>query len=165
MKKIGIALLLVLCCLTVGCSKKENTQIGNGDIVGNVEKLVPADAEPSKEALSENELTGAFANDLYAVTVETENDEMVFTVVTKEITEHTGYEWVIRGYFSEENSRVNYTDAVKTKITFDKNGSEKQRQTEYDYGSGRMQFTDPDHLVWNNNTEFLAGSRELTRQK
>jgi predicted small secreted protein len=163
MKRIIIA-LLVLCCLLCACKKTGGADVTNGgDVIGEIEKLVPKTDE-SKEALTESELTGVFTNETYTVNVDSDNGEMVFTVSAKGKEENTGYEWVIKGFFSSDNNRVNYTDAVKYVISYDKNGNERSREKEYDYGSGRMQFTDKDHLTWNNITE-LSGGSDLVRQK
>ena len=157
-------IVIILCCLTVACSNNETTKVNIDDAAGENMKLTPSNTIASKETLEESAYTGSFENDFYIATVDTDNDEMTFTIVTKNRTDGTGYEWVMKGFFSEENTRVNYTDGVKSVITYDSSGNEKKRQIEYDYGSGRMQFTDSDHLVWNNSTEFLEGDKNLSRK-
>lgn len=166
MKRITLALALILFCFFCACSNNsEEAKIVNGDkAMGSINRLVPSEGGTSKETLPSSAFTGTFANDYCTATVEIDGDEMVFRIATNEKTDNTYREWLMKGYFSEETGRVNYSNAVKYLITCNKRGDEIQRQVEYDYGSGRMQFDGPDRLVWTNNTELPEGGSELTRK-
>jgi CRP-like cAMP-binding protein len=45
-----------------------------------------------------------------------------------------------------------------------KNGKEKSRETVYENGAGRFEFSDRDNLVWENSMELLDGSNKLVRK-
>ena len=161
-KTIGIFLVICLCfSFFAGCasqnSKKEN-ELG-------VEKLHPTSKVDIEKLLPYNDFLGTYSNDDYSLTAEmNDEDEMVFTVKSK-IVDLKSYEWSFKGYFSDENYRVTYSGGTKTEVTYDKNNKEKSRKAVYDYGSGRIQFSDTEHLTWKNNAELLEGSNEFSREK
>lgn len=160
MKKITIILLAATLCLALfsGCSaKSENKSAYEED------KLAPTEAVDPETLLPSEDFLGTYQNEEYTLTaVINENDEMVITI-TSAIHEGVGYEWVCQGYFSDENYRVNYTDGLKYKIAYDNAGTEQSRETVYDYGAGRIQFSDTDHLLWKNNVEDIEENTEFTR--
>ena len=43
---------------------------------------------------------------------------------------------------------ISYSDAEKAVITYDKNGAEKTRETEYTSFGGRMEFADDGSIIW-----------------
>ena len=160
------ALCVILCamltaCVFAGCSKESKSAEQE-----KFDSLTPSESVNYDELIPIYEFVGTYTNDDYTVVVEQESDQILsFTVTTNKKDGNTGYEWQMTGYFSDQTYRVNYTEAVKYAVTFDKNGDETDRTAEYENGSGTMQFTDSDKLFWENDTERLDGSIELARVK
>lgn len=116
-----------------------------------------------EELVPDEDFVGDYKNDGYTAHVEKdENGEMVITVKSV-VKEGVGYEWILKGYFSDETYRVNYTDAVKYVISYKSDGSEKSRETEYSNGAGRITFADTGHFTWTNSIEKLEGSNEFAK--
>ncbi len=161
------ALCVLLCvaltvCIFAGCSKGD----GKSAEQEKFDSLKPSESVNYDDLIPIYEFVGTYTNDDYSVVVEQESDQILtFIVTTNTNDDGTGYEWQMTGYFSDQTYRVNYTEAVKYAVTFDKNGDETDRTAEYEIGSGTMQFTDSDKLFWENDTERLDGSIELARVK
>ena len=157
-KLITVLLCVAVCgCIFGGCAKKNNA-------AGNTDLLQPTTAIDIEKLQPDEDFVGDYKNDDYTAHIEkNENDEMVITI-TSVPKDGIGYEWVITGYFANETYRVNYSDAVKSVITFNKKGAEKSRKEEYNYGAGRIQFSDDSHFEWHNSVERLEGSNQFAKQ-
>ncbi len=145
-KAISLLICAALCvCIFSGCSKI-------GDASKDV-KLKPTEPVNAEDLIPENEFIGTYKNKDYTATVE-KNEDGVFTVSIKSaVKDNKNAEWTLSGYFSSETYRINYTDAVKTVITYDRNGKETERKNEYENGMGRIQFTSDGDLIWNNSLD------------
>ena len=162
MKKLVTILLCaaVCCCVFGACAKNSN----KNNIADNTDLLQPTTAVDIEKLQPDEDFTGDYKNDNYTAHIEKNaEDEMVITIKSAP-KDGVGYEWVIKGFFSAETYRVHYSDAVKTVITYNKKGGEKSRKEEYNYGAGRIQFSDDKHFVWNNSVERLDGSNEFAKQ-
>lgn len=161
------ALCVLLCvaltvCIFAGCSMGD----GKSAEQEKFDSLKPTESVNYDDLIPIYEFVGTYTNDDYSVVVKQESDQILtFIVTTNKNDDGTGYEWQMTGYFSDQTYRVNYTEAVKYAVTFDKNGDETDRTAEYEIGSGTMQFTDSDKLFWENDTERLDDSIELARVK
>ena len=161
MKKIiALAMVSVLCiCVFCACSKKNGDKNDNS----SYDVLKPTEEVNIEELVPDEDFVGDYKNDDYTAHVEKdENSEMVITVRSV-VKDGTGYEWVLRGYFSDEYYRVNYTDAVKYAVSYKTDGSEKSRETVYENGAGRISFADTGHFTWSNSMETLEGSNEFAK--
>lgn len=156
MKK-GIILLLILVLITAffGCSKGSN-------IIGE-RALKPTEAVDEKDLIPTDEFYGTFKNSDYTMVIEKTDNEEMHVSVKSAPKNNVGYEWDFSAAFSISTYRINYTDAVKTKVTYDKNGKETSRSTEYNNGVGRIQFSDKDNLKWENSMDSLNNNK-FTRQ-
>ncbi len=157
-KLLSVILCAVLtACVFAGCSK-------NGKSVEQekFDSLMPSESVNYDELIPIYEFVGTYTNDDYTVLVEQESDQILKFTVTASAEDGTGYEWQAQGYFSDQTYRVNYTECVKYTVTFDNNGAETERTAEYENGTGTMQFTDRGKLFWENDSERLDGSNELS---
>ena len=108
---------------------------------------------PPESLRPDDDFTGLFSNGEYnALITKNDGDEMAVAIVSAK-PDKTGCEWTMSGYFSDENYRIRYSNAVKTVITYGKDGSEASRVTEYENGSGVIQFSDTGAFTWINNME------------
>ena len=134
----------------------QETDAGSVDIASAVKDSIfsgPEGSVPPEALRPDNDFAGLFRNDAYAAAViKDENGEMRVTIVSVS-GEPAAAEWTMRGYFSDENCRIRYTDAVKSLVTYGAGGVETGRETEYENGSGTIRFSDPDHFLWDDNTE------------
>ena len=73
-------------------------------------------------------------------------------------------EWSITGTFDPDTFTVNYSDAVKTYLVFQEDGSIKTQEVEYSDGSGRIIFHDDNMLscTWENDNEPENGAMDFT---
>ena len=159
MKKIILIGICVLFCASLlsACSSDKGY---TNDIM-----LKPTEAVDASALLPEESFLGTYKNEDYTAEVTKADDGQLSIIIKSAVVKASGSEWHIEGFFSETTYRVNYTDAVKENLSFDKTGKETSRETEYDYGSGRIQFDENGKLVWLNGTEKLSGSNELTKEK
>ena len=162
MKRI-IALMLgavILLGVFAGCGKKKDK---DGSVIDDEDRIVPTETIPPEKMNTDDDFFGTYKNDDYTVSVESGEGGMMVFRITSKTAERTRTEWTFKGYYSEQSSIVNYTDAVRDLITFDKTGKEKTRETEYDNGAGRIIFKDTDHLTWKSSSDDLSGSNEFER--
>ncbi len=161
MKKLSAILLAAAVCLCIftACGKKEEPLIDSGD------KIVPTQAPEMETAKTEDDIFGAFESDGYSATIEAGESGLVLVTIKGKTEENKSSEWVINGYFSEGNNLINYINAVKYEITYDRTGAEKKRETVYDNGAGRILFASPDDFIWKNSSEFIEDGSEFTRTK
>lgn len=157
MKRAIVIILAVALCVCVLCSCNKKNPDGSDNLKPtepiNIEELVP-----------DEDFVGDYKNDDYTAHVEkSDGGEMVVTIKSAP-KDGVGYEWVIQGFFSDETYRVNYTDAVKYTVSYNSNGKEKSRETEYENGAGRITFADTEHFTWNNSMENIEGSNEFIKQ-
>ena len=130
-----------------------------------VEPVVNFDAEPIKPAETikpedvqpEDDFLGAYSANGYSAAVEAAEDEKIRITVTSDRDGLTAFERSITGYCSETTRGGNYSGAVKSRVTYDKNGAEKSRETVYDNGAGRIEFSE-NGFVWRNSMEPLDGN-------
>ena len=149
MKKI-IAVLLcaaLFASFFAACKKENNTQTSD-IILKPTQKVNTASLKPEADFL------GTYANEAYTVEV-TKAEDGQLHISIRENAKTADISWEMDGWFSKETCRVNYTDAVKVE-----NG-----ETKYDYGTGRLQFSENGTLIWDNYTEQLSGSTEMQKQK
>ena len=150
MKKAITVLLsaVLLVCIFGACAKSD-------DIIGD-KKLKPTESVNIEDRLEEDEFIGTYANEDYTMTVEQGENGMLKVVVKTPVKDRVSYEWQFGGYFSRETYRINYTQGVKTVISYDKDGNETGRETEYDDGVGRVQFSDSKALQWNSSLDDVS---------
>ena len=149
MKKVLVILLsaALIMCMFSACVEEDG-------IVGD-RRLKPTESVNEEDLIPENDFVGVYVSDGYTMTVEKRNGEEMLVTVTSPVKNNVSYEWKISGFFSEQTARINYTDAVKTAINYDKNGKETSRSDEYTYGTGRIQFSDTKNLTWNNTLDRI----------
>ncbi len=168
MKRItSLSLALIIClCAFAACGKKEDDrEKSSGPIMSSTDKIAPTEEVNIETAKTEDDFFGEFGNDDYTASAQAgEGNIMIFTIKSK-ISENKSDEWVIKGYYSEESSLVNYTGAVRYEINHDRTGAEKSRETVYENGAGRIVFDGPDKFTWHNSTDFIEGNTEFARIK
>ena len=157
MKRALILLLSVmLCaCFLASCSKGD---VGIGDI-----ELKPTKAVNAEDLISAEKFIGSFSNKEYKMTVQNAEKGLVHVTIKSKIKKNVSYEWEIEAFFSEQTYRINYTDAIKTVVKYDKNGNETNREEMYNNGVGRIQFSDSDNLTWQNSVDNIK-TNQFTRQ-
>ena len=154
---ISLMLCAVLCA---GCA--EGT--GGGDAreaeiyENTVEMLAPSESVSEIESLPEESFYGDFANDSYTAHIEEDEDGNTVIIISSGIENAKRTEWTITGFIGSENLRMNYTDALKETITVDSSGNDTDRETDYENGVGRIQFSDADHFEWENSYESVDNS-------
>ena len=168
--KRAIAMLAVLLIVTgafAACGKdnKEDKDSSHETMISPEDKISPTEAVDLETAKTEDSLYGTYKNDFYTMDVQAGEDGMTVFTVKSEKDGGVSYEWVLKGAYSVESNLVNYFSGVKTEITYDKNGAEKQRSTVYDNGSGRMLFENGGKIIWKNSFEDVEGSDTFTRVK
>ena len=118
----------------------------------------PEASVPPEELRPDNDFAGLFANDAYTALIrKNENGEMQVTIASA-TADPALSEWTMSGFFSDESYRIRYADAVKSLITFDAGGTETGRETVYENGSGTIRFSDPNHFLWDNDTEPIENN-------
>ena len=157
MKKAIVVFLSVIISLSFfsACSKK-------GEFV-KTKELKPTETIKAEDVIPKEKFIGIFKNDEYTMTVEETDDDQMHVTIKSTVKNKVGYEWEIYALFSENTYRINYTDAVKTIVNFDKNGKETERKTEYENGVGRIQFEDVNILIWENSLDNIENNK-LTRK-
>ena len=146
-------------------SETESTEIPDETEISTApaEEKTDGKENESEGTADVKKFLGTYINNAYTVNVEQAPDgELTFTVTDKP-DDSVGYEWTITGFYNGDTYRVNYSDAVKTKITYNENGTEAGRETVYGNGIGRMQFTDDGALLWENENEAEEGRIVLYR--
>ncbi len=152
MKKVLILsfISVLIICVISGCSK-------NKDIVGDPE-LKPTEPIKAEDLIPADNFLGTYKNDTYTMEVKKGEDGQFNVFINSAIENRTSYEWEINAFFSNDTYRLNYTDAVKTVVTYDKNNKELKRTTEYDNGVGRLQFFDDTSLRWENEIDNISNN-------
>ena len=152
MKRITALLLTAVICAAVfgGCSKKA--------VIVEDRKLKPTEPIKAEDLLPEEEFLGTFVNDDYIMVIEQTDNDRIHITVKSAVKDKIGYEWDIYSIFSNSTYRINYTDAVKTVVNYDKNGKETSRENEYENGVGRIQFSDSNTLKWENSMDSLSNT-------
>ena len=164
MKRILAVLsaLLICLCIFTACGKNKKT-VEDETVIAPEDIIKPTEAPELGTVRTEDDLFGSFDSGDYTATLEAgENGTVVFTIKDKAV-DNKSHEWVIKGYFGNENNVVNYINAVKYEITYDRTGAEKNREALYENGTGRMVFDGRDSFVWKNSFETLDGKNEFTR--
>ena len=159
-RALALLFVFVFCLgLFASCGKKNPTEIDPED------RIVPTEAPDLATVKTEDDLFGAFSSGDYSASLEAgENGTVVLTIKDKK-AENKSHEWVITGYYGKENNIINYRNAVKYEITYDRTGAEKSRETLWGNGTGRIVFDGRDGFVWKNSYETLDGSNEFKRVK
>ena len=129
---------------------------GIADIVSSVKDSIftgPEGTIPPEALQPDNDFAGLYVNDAYtALIVKGENGEMQVTIASASADPAVS-EWTMSGFFSDENYRIRYGNAVKALVTYGADGAIASREIEYEQSSGMIQFSDPDHFLWTCDTE------------
>ena len=155
-KNIAAVLLLTLCLLLFTACKDKNEELGS-DYVPEVATVDEATV-PAEKFRAEEDFTGTYVNDVYtAYIAKTANDELA-VIITSAVQNGQGSEWTMSGYLSDINYKVNYDNAVKAVISYNSEGDEISRNTEYVDGSGKIVFDDNNGFTWINSMENIENN-------
>ena len=94
---------------------------------------------------------GVYECDRCSITIEADGD------TDAKVTVHWGSSateatvWTMSGYFDPDTMRINYSDSVKTEMTFE--GEEETDTVVYENGVGRIQFHEDGTLEWQDEQE------------
>ncbi len=156
---IATTLCTALCLLAcAGCSQAEDEKLVDKES----EKLVAVTESDFAVQVDEKSITGTYGNEDYTMTVQRSDDGLFSFTVKSEITDGQSFEWKMTGYLGK--GHINYSDAEKSAVTYDKNGTEKSRDTKYTSGGGRIEFTDDGSIIWEDFMETTKGSRSFSKQ-
>lgn len=159
------AISVILCLTLVGCifaGCKANTEYKGKE---KLDKDMPSESVNYDELTPIYDFEGTYKNDDYTAEVETVSDQILKVIITSNVENSKGYVWEITDYFSDQTYRINYTDSIKYAVTYDKNGGEAARETEYENGSGRIQFTEKGKLLWDDSLEKHDEAIEMKKAK
>ncbi len=169
MKKTIIvsAVIIILACVFTGCeSNTANKEDESTVTVIDAADIIAADTTIKPEDVgTEDNYFGTFANEDYTLSIEADESGMMNFTIKSAIKDNKADQWSFKGYYSTESNIVNYSNAVRSEISYDKNGSEKSNTTVYEDGAGRIIFTDTDHIVWKSSSDRLDGNNEFVREK
>lgn len=159
MKKIlATIIVLTLCfCLFTACKGKSTDDEATNSTTA--EATISAE-----EFRSDEDFTGNYSNDAYTAKIVKDKSGELTVTITSVKQNNTSYEWTMSGYLSDINYKVIYDNAVKTVISYNSEGKEKSRETEYENGSGRIVFDDNNGFTWENEMESIE-SNTFTREK
>lgn len=139
--------------------KKDNPVIlDDSDIIVSDTTIKPEDAG------TEDLYFGTFKNEDYTLSIEADESGMMNFTINSIIKDNKADRWSFKGYYSNESNLVNYSDAVRSEISYDKNGNEKSVETIYENGAGRIIFEDADHITWKSSSDRLDGNNEFVRE-
>ena len=110
----------------------------------------------------EKSIAGTYKNEDYTMTAQRADDGLFSFTIKSEIADGKSYEWKMTGFPGK--GHFSYSDAEKSVITYDRNGTEKSRETEYTAGSGRIEFADDGSMIWEDFMETTKGSRSFSKQ-
>ena len=107
---------------------------------------------------------GVYALDRASITVEADGMENAkfFVTWSSNAAEHS--EWVMSGKFDPETLTVEYTDCVKTTITFKESGEIESEVVNFENGTGSFTFAEGDALTltWDDGMEQVADGSVFT---
>lgn len=139
-------------------SKSENSQ--NSQNSQNESK--PSEnkkEESSKNAeTNDSDITGTYGIGRASMDIYSLGDGYYEAVVTwfSSAAEYT--EWVMSGWYDEENGVLEYDDCTKTDCGLDEDGDLAYEETIYEDGTGRIWFdTKNDTISWEDDQEDIAG--------
>ena len=162
-KLISMILCGLICAAALtGCSQEEKKEKVEPTTY-EVEGRLPSEDVNYDELIPSNEFVGTYKNEDYTVKAAQVSDEIMSFQVKSKKKEKTVCKWTIEGYFDEQTYYVHYTDAVKTKITYNSKGVKLSSKTEYEDGTGVMMFSGDGKLYWKNTREMPDGNVVFTK--
>ena len=146
MKRIFALLMISMICLTAltACGDKKSETSENAEAPGTFDEAT---------VISSEDYLGDYTADGYTAIVWRNDENKLAVKVTSEVAEQQSTVWTMSGDFDYGHSRIEYEDGTKSIVTYNNEGKEKDTQSEYEGGVGRVAFTDIDHFTWKNNME------------
>ena len=159
-----IALLTIAAILFsfAACGNKTSENVPTNDAA------IASDATPTEDAANTSDATpvdtaeeagqnpvmnyvGVYECDRCSITIEAdgETDAKISVHWGSSATESSN--WTMSGYFDPDTMRINYSDSVKTEMTFE--GEEETDKVIYENGYGRIQFFEDGTLEWQDEQE------------
>ena len=163
MKKTIASLLILTICLFLftACGKTDNEESTADEAhIATADEATIA----QEDFRADNEFTGDYENDEYtAHIVKDSNDELNITI-SSSISDKKSYTWTMSGYLSDISYKVIYDNCVKTLVNYNSQNEVKNRETEYENGSGKIIFNDNNGFTWSNGMENIENN-EFTKIK
>ena len=157
MKKLTTIILILIMCLFLFTACSESSDDESTPDESEIATVDEATVSP-ENFRSDNEFTGYYGNDEYSAhIVKNANDELSVTI-TSAVQDGQSYEWTMSGYLSDINYKIVYDNAVKASVSYDSEGKEKSRETEYENGSGKIVFDDNNGFTWENGMENIENN-------
>ena len=129
-KMIALLLACVLCLsLFAACGKQEDADDSTQNPVMN--------------------LIGTYMNDRCEMTIEAVGTDGAKISAYWGETAKDGYQWELTGTYDAETQRINYTDAVKTSVTYTDVDQFDVNEVVFENGKGYIQVNADNTLTWN----------------
>lgn len=155
-KNFAAILILTLCLLLFTACGESNEDTSTKD------EASPATVDEATVApedfRADNEFAGDYSNDEYTAQIVKNANEELSVTITSTVQDGKSCEWTMSGYLSDVSYKMIYDNAVKTVITYNSEGKEKSRETEYESGSGKLVFDDNNGFTWYNGMENIENN-------
>ncbi len=122
-------------------------------LAGMVFELISSGKDESEGARTLADYVGDYQSDRCTISVTDEGNNTAKIKVHWGSSAFESAEWEMTGDFDADTMRIRYTDAVKTIVVFDENGTQTEAKEEYNDGYGRLQFHTDGTMSWQDEKE------------